>query len=1471
MRPDPSTRAHLHPAKRGLRFFIVCVCTFFLFEFVSLYLSWPKQAMLGGLTVLAALMLNQRGKSRLLTLTLMLLSVAVTLRYGWWRARLVIGYFSDESNHRLSIDAVLMLILLSAEVYTVCIMVLGYMQTCQRLHRRPVPLPQDDSLWPHVDVLIPTYNEPLSLVRYTALAAINIDYPTDKLHVYILDDGTREEFRSFAEEAGVGYVVRGKHDHAKAGNINHALTQMSSPLVSIFDCDHVPTRSFLQLTVGWFLVEDKLAMLQTPHFFYSPDPFERNLQQYTSIPNEGELFYGIIQDGNDLWNATFFCGSCAVIRRTALEEVGGIATETVTEDAHTSLRMQKRGWNTGYINIAQAAGLATETLAGHVGQRVRWARGMIQILRTDNPLLARGMKWTQRLCYFNAMMHFMYAVPRLIFLVAPLAYMLAGRTIIPGYWVAILAYALPHLIISNMTNSRVQGEHRHSFWNEIYETVLAPYILLPTVLAFINPKLGKFNVTDKGTTLLETRFDRKIAAPTTWLLLLNFVGVLAAPYRYLVLDPNHPGVVLSNLFWILFNIVILGVAAAVAHEQKQRRASVRIPLKVPVLGQTQDGIQLAGETEDMSVGGASILLNGTAPQMSVGDEFQISFPAQTGSATVTATVTDMRGSRLRAQFSDLSLEEEETLTCALYSRADSWLSVRERVEVDRPLVSFWRIVRLSVTGLKQVFLGLLPERKQSLPAPAVVARTASVVLLCFFGLAALHASAQRFPGAMPASVPVDVPPVVIPRPVVPATPPFRLRFKDMGVTGEAELHGPHSYYSLHFVLPHTSLPKSAQLSVGYRFSPRINAATASIGVILNGTLLQTITPDTPFQQVGLYRVTPIAVPAELLIRDNELAFQFTGNGAFQTSGKARQAVLASLAGASELVVSNDPLPFKPDFALLPLPFFDSGLQNTTTVQFVFPARPDAPTMQAAGVVASWFGILASAKPIRFRVVIGDAPTGNAVVFVNRSKERNFLPNAAPGPSLQLGSNPSDSNGTVLVVAGDDGDQLLTAARALSLRSSHGDEVNAQMIGDTLRLDDFNMPAGRRVDDAPRWVPTGKLVPLSAYSSQGAMTTDGSKPIPLYFRLAPDLYYGETENLNLLLRYSYNAGAVGTGSALRAYINGTLINEAPLAEGSGPVNRQRQALLPTASLRPFTNTLNLNFDFVPSGVGASGKLQGSILESSSLDLRGLAHWVQLPNLELFANAGFPFTQYADLANTVVMLPREPTTAEITLFLDMLGHFGRQTGYPALRVQVATPDDLIKEDHDYLILGSYGTQPALVALHDSLPIALNATGGSLRPADTYLSRAQRWWYGLTGTAPPNQAIEPHIDQADAVIEGIQSPYAPGRSLVVVALRDSSMEEAFIERFLDRSQSSDISHTVSLFKGTSFLSYDLEVPRYNVGSITRYTAMRVWMTQHFWVLLGAVVVCSFILAGWASEYLESVAAHRLQAEHAEPHAMA
>ena len=188
---------------RLFRSLIILVTAFLFFQLISLYLSWPKQVVLGGCTILLGLVANRLSKRSLITLALVLISMTATFRYAWWRVHTLVDFFSDESNNRVGIDAAFILLLISAEAYTIVIMVLGYMQTVRPLRRMPIPMPVDVARWPHVDILIPTYNEALALVRYTALAAINMDYPPEKLHVYILDDGTRADFKEFSLGRGL--------------------------------------------------------------------------------------------------------------------------------------------------------------------------------------------------------------------------------------------------------------------------------------------------------------------------------------------------------------------------------------------------------------------------------------------------------------------------------------------------------------------------------------------------------------------------------------------------------------------------------------------------------------------------------------------------------------------------------------------------------------------------------------------------------------------------------------------------------------------------------------------------------------------------------------------------------------------------------------------------------------------------------------------------------------------------------------------------------------------------------------------------------------------------------------------------------------------------------------------------------------------------------------------------------------------
>ncbi|MEO6922198.1 MAG: UDP-forming cellulose synthase catalytic subunit, partial [Bryocella sp.] len=837
-----------------------------------LALTWPQQAVMGLLLVLLGIWMDRSSSSYLVTLTLMLLSCFSTFRYGFWRISTVVQFFTDPGNKQVwtLLDAFFIWLLVFAEAYAFGILFLGYLQTVWPLRRTPVPLPEDTEMWPEVDLLIPTYNEPLNVVRYTALAAMNIDWPADKLNVYILDDGKREEFRAFAEEAGIGYMTRDDNQHAKAGNINRALKRLDAPFVAIFDSDHVPTRSFLQLTMGWFGRDAKLGMLQTPHHFYSPDPFERNLGEFRVIPNEGELFYGVVQDGNDFWNATFFCGSCAVMRRSALDEVGGIAVETVTEDAHTSLRMQMLGWNTAYINIPQAAGLATERLSGHVKQRIRWARGMIQIMRTDNPLFAPGLAPAQRLCYFNAMTHFLYALPRLIFLTAPLIYLVLGHTNVPGYWAAILAYAFPHLVLSNITNSRVQGQHRHSFWNEIYETVLAPYIFLPTMLALINPKLGSFNVTAKGGVVSRSFFDTRIAQPFLVLLFLNFVGLLCAIPRYIhfagaglpwplnflsnMYDGTHPGTIVMNVLWTVFNLMILGVATSVAWESQQRRQTVRVLMAVPASVLLSDGSVLQGVTSDLSSGGVMMQLD-DAMEIPAGEAIRLVFPVLDGDATLPATIVDVRGSVLRAYFDPLTIQEEEALTMVLYSRADTWLGWGESREVDRPLLSLWRILQLSTRGLRQAFqsfTGRSGSGPRSKLATSVVPALILVALLAGLMFAKqAHAQARVAPGLVaaqttslttgaPSQGPDGLDGGQQARPVAPGQFDNIFSLSDVGVADTIVLRGVDAYHSVYFSVPQTQNVKMATMKLYYHFSPGLIPQLSHLKVSLNGTLFATL-------------------------------------------------------------------------------------------------------------------------------------------------------------------------------------------------------------------------------------------------------------------------------------------------------------------------------------------------------------------------------------------------------------------------------------------------------------------------------------------------------------------------------------------------------------------------------------------------------------------------------------------------------
>lgn len=849
--------------------------------------TWRQQAVVAAALLVYVVCFDWLSRTRLTTLSLVTMSCFVSLRYLVWRVGSLLQAVRAHGTHVRPLHWVPAVVLFLAEGFCVMRLLLGYMQSAWPLERAPVPLSEDVAAWPAIDILIPTLDEPLAVVKFTALAALNLDWPPERLHVYLLDDGHRKEFQDFCAEAGITYLSRPEKEGAKAGNLNYGLKRSHSAFVAVFDADHVPVRSFLQLTMGWFERDSSLALLQTPQTLYSADPFQRNLQGHA--PGEGELFHHVVQDGSDLWNAAFFTGTAAVLRRKALESTGGFAQETVAEDVHTSLRLQQKGWHSAFLNVPLAAGLATGSLSSYLGQRMRWARGMLHVLRLERPLFARGLTLAQRLCYFHATAYFLFALPRLLFLLAPLLYLAFGWVLLPGWWPAILAYVIPHLTLGVVVNARLHGRFRSALWGEVYEVVAAPFLLGPILLGLVAPRSGRFQVTPKAEVIGRGFFDAATAWPSVVLFALNVAGLLCAVLRtssalqgstihmlaHAGLHVAYGGGVLSdrgavwiNVVWTLWNLTLLSVAIGAAHEVKQRRRAVRLQASVPVGLVVPDGRLLQGATSDVSAGGA-LLHCESSPHLHVGDLVSLVLPLGGQRASLPGTIVAVHGHTLRLQFDPLTLPEEEMLALLMYAPADTWVGKEPAQHAEGPLKSAAHLLLLAMASLGR--------SAQNLFGPATRRAFLMIVglVLITVRLSAVfphtHVRARELPngGMSSATEPTTS---RVPIKVAQHT----ISFPELSGSASRVLDASRPRATLHFVVPLTEVVESArlrlQVSAFGPISPRLR-------VSLNGVVVGEVGAENQLPQdlqpAGAARslTFSLPLPPELLVSRDELQMQ----------------------------------------------------------------------------------------------------------------------------------------------------------------------------------------------------------------------------------------------------------------------------------------------------------------------------------------------------------------------------------------------------------------------------------------------------------------------------------------------------------------------------------------------------------------------------------------------------------------------
>lgn len=517
---------------------------------------------------------------------------------------------------------------------------------------------------PTVDVFLPTYSEPVEILRRSVIGCQAMDYPYKT--IWLLDDQRRPAMRELARELGCCYVTRQDNAHAKAGNLNNALKVSEGELVLCFDADFIPTRDFLQRTVGFFR-DAQVALVQTPQNFFNDDAVMRNLGLQHAIEDEQKFFFRALQPGRDARNAIVCHGTCWIARRSALEEIGGIPTETITEDWATSIKLQAAGYKLLYLNEALSAGLSADTTGEFVQQRMRWAQGTLQAMfASTNPLRVRGLSGWQRLLHFSGIFYYLGSISTLFCLVAPLFYLFFGVQLLQTTIPEMLFFRLPLTLGYYMLFSWLTLRTRSAVWTEFYDAFLAPAMSLTAVRSLCKPFGVGFRVTDKTVRKQRLAINRKIALPFAVLFALHVAGLAfsLALGRHID-EPEVFGIV---TYFALSNLAILWICLLVTIDIRWPRAHRRFEHRVPFELSWDDEIW-RGETVFLSEGDAAVQRTNLPPF--VPNEALLSLPTF-GILKAPVRLRRDTDEQLSLEWIELSLPQRRALITHLYCRPGQW-------------------------------------------------------------------------------------------------------------------------------------------------------------------------------------------------------------------------------------------------------------------------------------------------------------------------------------------------------------------------------------------------------------------------------------------------------------------------------------------------------------------------------------------------------------------------------------------------------------------------------------------------------------------------------------------------------------------------------------------------------------------------------------------------------------------------------
>jgi len=551
---------------------------------------------------------------------------------------------------------------------------------------------------PSVDVLIPTYNEPEFILRRTVIGCQVMDYANKR--IYLLDDTRRTHIKELARELGCEYITRPDNQHAKAGNLNHAIAKTNGELIVCFDADFVPTKNFLTRTVGFFQ-DERVALVQTPQSYYSPDPIARNLGLENIIVPDQEVFYRQIQPVRDGTDSVVCAGTSFVMRRSALQEAGGgFVTSSLSEDYFTSVRLSQQGYKLVYLDEKLSAGAAPDDMGAHATQRLRWAQGTLQaFFIEENPLTIRGLRPMQRLAHLTGIMHWFTALSRVGFLIIPLAYSFLDVIPVRATIEEVIFYFLPFYVVNLLVFSWLSYHTRSVFLSDIYDVVLCIPLSLTVLRTLLNPFGRGFKVTPKGTQSDRLRFNWRLSIPLIILFTLTAIS-LWINLGKCVMEMNsyswgaeHTKGLDLGWWWSSYNLVLLGIAILVMLDLPKPDAVEWFYLRRVVCLKMQNRT-FWGITSLISEDGASILLTQSGiPRLDKNQFIPVEIELMEDNikldGVITKTEPEQEFPAVRVNFTNLDLIRQRQLVELLFCRPGQW----KRQNAPNELVSLWLLFK----------------------------------------------------------------------------------------------------------------------------------------------------------------------------------------------------------------------------------------------------------------------------------------------------------------------------------------------------------------------------------------------------------------------------------------------------------------------------------------------------------------------------------------------------------------------------------------------------------------------------------------------------------------------------------------------------------------------------------------------------------------------------------------------------------